>query len=94
MDLSMRANLRTEQRLVISQRLRQQLSVLHMTLQEVTELVSEEIQSNPMLEFDETPASGGMFSDVSLETVYAAQREDPAQENDGPYLSNLCGESR
>ena len=90
----MRTNLRTEQRLVVSQRLRQQLSVLHMTLQEVTELVSEEIQSNPMLEFDETPASGGMFSDVSLETVYAAQREDPAQESGGEYLPNLCGENR
>ncbi|MCB6899594.1 hypothetical protein LI036_05600 [bacterium 210917-DFI.7.65] len=53
MEASQSIQLKTEQKLVISQRLQQQLAILHMTLQEVAALANEQLQSNPMLEVAE-----------------------------------------
>ena len=53
MEASQSIQLKTEQKLVISQRLQQQLAILHMTLQEVAALANEQLQSNPMLDVAE-----------------------------------------
>ena len=92
MDLAARTNLKTEQKLVVSQRLHQQLSILYMTIQEMTELVCEQIQSNPMLDVEEIYTPDNMFTDVPLETIYTQQSEKQAWEDDTEYLANCCGE--
>ena len=70
MEASQSIQLKTEQKLVISQRLQQQLAILHMTLQEVAALANEQLQSNPMLEVAEgAEAADSPFSDLSLDAL-------------------------
>lgn len=70
MEASQSIQLKTEQKLVISRRLQQQLAILHMTLQEVAALANEQLQSNPMLDVAEgAEAVDSPFSDLSLDAL-------------------------
>ena len=83
MSLTPKAELKTEQKLVAGQRQQQQLAILHMTLQEVSEMANEQIQSNPMLEMDEHVADESPFSALSwdhLSTQSARQSDFPGED--------------
>ena len=84
MELSMDMNVKTEQTLTLSQHLMQRLSILHMTLQEVSTLVTEALESNPVLEA-EPAADATVFSPLSLDEMFAAQsRKSGLPEDEEP----------
>ena len=87
MHLSPKTEVKTEQKLIASQRQQQQLAILHMTLQEISEIVNDQLQSNPMLEMDEHVSDESLFSAVSwdrLSAQTAGQQGDFSGEDAAP----------
>ncbi|MDR3111501.1 MAG: RNA polymerase factor sigma-54 [Planctomycetaceae bacterium] len=70
MRFSFGQELRQEQKQILSQRMIQSMEILQLTVQQLEERIEQELESNPMLELDDTPPDidVGIDNDVGVDS--------------------------
>lgn len=93
MDFGLR--LETQQKLVMTQELRQAIAILQLSTQELAAAVEQQFLENPLLELDETKKEDGRTSETTDDKQYTAEdfRELDAYLNHGNIRNTASGQA-
>lgn len=93
MDFGLR--LETQQKLVMTQELRQAIAILQLSTQELAAAVEQQFLENPMLELDETKRENGRDAEAVDDKQYTAEefRELDAYLNRGNIRNTVSGQA-